>query len=71
MTIERLHEIHSRRPFIPYTLHLADGSELPVKDRDFMSGGPKVRTIEVLHDGMLHYVDLLLVIKLTTTDEAK
>lgn len=66
MTMERLLKVHSYRPFMPYIIHVADGSEIHVKAPDMMSATPNGRTIEVLSGNTTHYIDLLLVARLTT-----
>jgi hypothetical protein len=65
MILEQLHETHSRRPFQPFRIHLADGRTLPVDHPEFLSQSPTGRTIAVaLADGTHQIVDLLLVTSL-------
>jgi hypothetical protein len=62
MTIERIRELHSAKPFRPFILHLADGREIQVRHQEFMAMGPGGRTIVIFHqDDSLNIVDLLLV----------
>jgi hypothetical protein len=61
MTIEQLRELHARRPFQPFEIHMADGRSLPVEHPEFLSQSPTGRTIAVaLADGTHRIVDLLL-----------
>ena len=62
MTIEKIRDLYNTQPFQPFVLHLADGRELKVAHREFMSMSPSGRTI-VVHqpDDSMNIVDLLLV----------
>jgi hypothetical protein len=66
MTIEQLIEMHQRRPFQPFDIHLADRRILPVDHPEFLSRSPAAgRTIGVgTLDGTIEIVDLLLVTSL-------
>ena len=65
MTIEQLKIAHQAQPFRPFTLFLADGRELFVRHREFMSHSPSGRTAIVHHDDDSYSViDLLLVTEL-------
>ena len=62
MTIERIRAQCHLQPFLPFTLHLADGREIPVPHPDFVALGPLGRTLLVYRpDESHHVVDLLLV----------
>lgn len=63
MTIEQLKTAYDAQPFRPFLLHLADGRELPVEQRDFLMAPPSGRTIVVWRppDDAFHIIDLLLV----------
>jgi hypothetical protein len=62
MTIERLKELYDTQPFKPFTLHLADGRNIPVHHRDFIMAAPSGRTIVVVQpDDTMNIIDLLLV----------
>lgn len=62
MTIEKLRETYSDKPFRPFKLHLADGREIPVLSREFIMEVPAGRTIVVCQpDGRVNLIDLLLV----------
>jgi len=65
MTVEQLRNVHEAIPFRPFTIHLADGRQLPVRHREFLSHSPSGRTIIVHHeDDAFSIVDLLLVTEL-------
>ena len=65
MTVEQLRSVHGATPFRPFTIHLADGRQLPVPHREFLSHSPSGRTIIVYHqDENFSIVDLLLVTEL-------
>lgn len=63
MTIDQLREVQGTRPFRPYTLELANGSEVPVPHPELLLINPKnPRTAVVaMPDGGFKIVDLLLV----------
>lgn len=65
MTIEQLRMLHQAQPFRPFTVHLADGRQLRVPHREFLSHSPTGRTV-VIHesDESFSIVDLLLVTRL-------
>ena len=62
MTIELFRQACHATPFRPFVLHLADGREIPVKHRDYVSMSPSGRTI-IVHqlDDSFNIIDLLLV----------
>src|SRR5205823_3725679 len=65
MTIEQLRALHQATPFRPFTIHLADGSQIRVPHREFLSHSPSGRTIIVYHeDDTFSIIDLLLVTEL-------
>ena len=62
MTIEQLRSAYERLPFDPFVIHLADGRQIPVQARDFISPAPNGRTIVVWQpDASMNIIDLLLV----------
>lgn len=66
MTIEQLDAAHKAQPFRPFTLHLADGSSVPVRHPEFMYRTQGGRTIIVNPRGEeTIIIDLLLVTKIT------
>jgi hypothetical protein len=67
MTIEQLETLQQTRPFKPFTLHLADGSQHRVVSPEFLWRTPGGRTIFVSLGGeQVAIIDLLLVTKFTT-----
>ena len=68
MTTEKLREMLYARPFKPFSIHIAEGTVIPVKHPEFVlitSGG---RTAHV-HTGRgeeVKIIDLLLVTHITT-----
>jgi hypothetical protein len=65
MTIEQLDAWHKARPFRAFTIHLADGTSVPVKSAEFLWRTPGGRTIFVSQGGEdTTIIDLLLVTKL-------
>ncbi len=36
MTVERLREVHRARPFVPYTIHVADGRQIRIGHPDVL-----------------------------------
>lgn len=63
MTIEQLKAVYNAQPFRPFVIHLADGREMPVEQRDFLMAPPTGRTMVVWQppDDAFHIIDLLLV----------
>ncbi len=62
MTIEQLRTIYNAQPFRPFTIHLADGREVPVHHREFIMAVPSGRTLFVCQpDDTVNIIDLLLV----------
>ena len=62
MTIEQIKGAYSAEPFKTFVIHLADGREIPVQSREFISPAPSGRTIVVWQpDDRMNIVDLLLV----------
>ena len=59
------------QPFRPFTMHLADGRQLPVVHRDFIMVSPSGRTAIVYQpDDSFNIVDLLLVTDLEVKPES-
>lgn len=62
MTIEQIRRWYEAQPFQPFTIHLADGRQIPVLHREFVMSLPSGRTIVVCQpDDSLNIIDLLLV----------
>ena len=66
MTTEQLKNAHEAKPFLPFTIHLADGTSLEVSHPAILWHPQGGRTIFVSKGGEdVAIVDLLLVTKLT------
>jgi hypothetical protein len=62
MTIEKIKAAYEEEPFRPFVMHLADGREIPVLSREFISPAPSGRTLVVWQpDDRFNIIDLLLV----------
>jgi hypothetical protein len=65
MTVEQFRTAMTRRPFIPFVIHLADGDRLPVRHPEHIAMSPGGRTVFVFGEGeACSIVDLLLVTRL-------
>lgn len=66
MNIAVLRELREARPFVPFTLALADGRKLPVVHNEFLSFFPSGRAAVLTHgDDRFTVIDLLMI---TTVD---
>jgi hypothetical protein len=71
MTIEQLQSVYQAQPFRPFVLHLADGRQLHVPHREFLSHSPGGRTLIVFEgDESFSIVDLLLVTRIEVQNGA-
>jgi hypothetical protein len=62
MTIEQLRNVYNAQPFRPFIIHLADGRQVPVHHREFITTVPSGRTVFVFQpDDTVNIIDLLLV----------
>lgn len=62
MRTSRIRELHEARPFVPFTLTLADGRKLTVPHNEFLYLFPSGRGAIVTHpDDRFTLVDLLMV----------
>ncbi len=62
MRVEDVRNLYQAEPFQPFTLHLDDGRELPVRHREFISLAPSGRTVIVYQpNDDFNIVDLPLV----------
>jgi len=62
MTVERFRDALRAQPFRPFTLHLADGREIPVRHPEWALASPSGRTTVVMQpDNSFNIIDLLLV----------
>jgi hypothetical protein len=72
MTIEELRRAHEAEPFRPFTLHLVDGRQVPVCQRDLFAISPAGRTVIVYQpDESFNIVDLLLVTDIEVGPESQ
>ena len=62
MTTDQLRQLWRAQPFRPFTIHLADGRNVPVRHAEFLMPSPSGRTIIVYQpDDSFNVIDLLLV----------
>jgi hypothetical protein len=62
MTVERIREAYRAEPFRRFILHLADGRELRVVHREFMSFSASGRTVVVNQpDDSMNIIDVLMI----------
>ena len=59
MTIRHLRELQTARPFYPYTVRMAGGTELRVKHPEFVILNPDNRTVVLVDEdaGRIHTLD--------------
>jgi hypothetical protein len=70
MTSEQLKTLHEAKPFRPFTIHMADGTSVPVNHPELLLRTQGGRTAFVNTEGeMVTIVNLLLVTKLTYQNE--
>jgi hypothetical protein len=69
MNVSALRALHHARPFVPYTLCLADGRKLHVKHVDYLTIAPSGRFAIMTHDDdTFTMIDLNLVVTVDTGD---
>ena len=62
MTSAMLRELHEKRPFVPFTITMADGRKLNVIHNEFMAFFPSGRAVMLTHsDDRFTLIDLLMV----------
>ena len=67
MTIEKFDGFLKRRPFVPFTIHVADDKSFEVKGPEFASRTQAGRTIFVSTGGeTTEWIDLLLVTRISS-----
>lgn len=67
VTIEQFRTTQRAQPFVPFTMHLADGRKHHVTHPDFVASHPQGRTVFVFKPGETgdyEAIDLLLVVGL-------
>jgi hypothetical protein len=68
--MEELRQLWQSEPFQPFLIHMADGRDVPVRQREFLSMGPS--RIAVVHqpDESFEIVDVALVTSLEVKPHA-
>lgn len=62
MTSDRLKQVHSDRPFLPFIVRLADGRRLPVRHPEMLAMSPTGRTVVLITpDDAVHHLDVLMI----------
>ena len=62
MTIEQIRKAYQAKPFRQFSIHLADGREIPVLSPEFILAIPTSRTFVVYQENdAFNIIDLLLV----------
>ena len=62
MTTDQLRQLWRAEPFRPFTIHLADGRNVPVRHAEFLMPSPSGRTVIVYQpNDSFNVIDLLLV----------
>lgn len=70
MTTEQLRLLHHAKPFIPFVIHLADGTSVPVRHPELLLISQGGRTVIVNLEGeQMAIVDVLLITKLSMEQE--
>ena len=72
MTIEKLRDMLHARPFKPFTIHIAEGTVIPVRHPEFvlLTQGGRTAYVHTGRGDEVKIVDLLLVTHLTTNGAA-
>ena len=69
VTVDKLREVLGTQPFEPFTIHVADGRDVPVPHPDFVSVDPKGRVVHVFRqDGRSEFIDFVLVTSIELGD---
>ena len=72
MTSEKLHDLHTKRPFEPFIIHLADGRKISVPHPEWMLYREHARTAYVEdRTGKGNYVDVMLILDLEVRTNGK
>ena len=62
MNIAMFRELHEARPFVPFTITMADGRKLPVIHNEFLYFFPSGRAVMLTHrDDRFTLMDTLLI----------
>jgi hypothetical protein len=71
MTKEPLQVLYHAQPFQPFVVRLADGGQIPVRQRECFAIGPRGGTIAVFQpDGSLNIINLAQVVALEILPES-
>lgn len=66
MNVDQIRLVREANPFVPFTVHLADGRSHRVPHRDYLSMSPGGRTVIVYEsDEAGHLLDSLLITELS------
>ncbi len=65
MTVGELRRLALLRPFVPFTIYMADGRSVHVAHPDMIRGHEIGRTVVVYDQDKVHTIDLLLVTDVT------
>jgi hypothetical protein len=72
MNVKVLRELHGQRPFVAFTLTLADGRKLKVPHNEFLSISPNGRSAMLFHpDDSFTLIDLLMVTSLDVNERTR
>ena len=72
MTTDQLRQLWRAQPFRPFTIHLADCRNVPVRHAEFLMPSPSGRTIIVYQpDDSFNVIDLLLVTDLEVSSNGR
>jgi hypothetical protein len=70
MRPEAIKQAADAKPFIPFTIHLADGREAHVPARDFVAIHPNQRTVIVMTDEFVRLLDMTMITEITLSERA-
>ncbi len=69
MTLEYLREAQRKQPFVPFSIHMADGRSVPVPHPDFISIHPTGRLVFVHEEkGGSHVLDRMLMTEIAYSE---
>ena len=72
MTVESLRDAQHRQPFIPFSIHMADGKSILVPHPDFISIHPTGRVVFVhKENGGSHLLDRMLMTQIEYTENGE
>jgi len=62
VTVDKLREVPGTQPFKPFTIHVADGRDVPLAHPEFVSVDPEGCVMHVFQeDGRSKFIDFVLV----------